>query len=194
MKMNIKYCLPVLLLGAVLMMSSCQNVASDNTENYATVTLASGTVFTFKLPPNGSSDIYAVRTTSSDSSDVRAYTVSALSASDVPYDAFYIKFVPSYKNSSGTTVGPTAVVRVTEYNSTDSTLETAYQPLSRTFNLSSSTELTTNDYHVPEGSDGTFEFSWTVDDDDAVKASETFSAYAYKSYSVVSVKVIATVK
>jgi hypothetical protein len=194
MKMNIKYCLPVLLLGAALMLASCQNAASDSTDNYATVTLASGTVFTFKLPPNGSSDIYAVRTTSSDSPDVRAYTVSALSASDVPYDSFYIKFVPAYKNSSGTTVGPTAVVRVTEYHSPESSLETAYQPLSRTFNLSSSTELTTDNYHVPVASDGTFEFNWTVDDDNAVKANETFSAYAYKSYSVVSVKVIATLK
>jgi hypothetical protein len=197
MKIKIKYCLPGLLLGAALIFSSCQKIVSGADSNYAEVTLASGTVFRFELPPNdGSDDIYAVRTTSSESSSVKAYTVSALDASDVPYDAFYLKLTPVYTDSDGNTVGPTAVVRVTTYSAStsDTQIDSNYYPKSRTFNLSSSTELSSANYDTPVSSGGKFAFNWTVDDDNEVEASETYSDYTYKSYPVVSVKVLATVK
>jgi hypothetical protein len=197
MKIKIKYCLPGLLFSAALLFSSCQKISSGTDTNYAVVTLATGVTYTFELPPNdGSDDIYAVRTTSSGSSAVKAYTVSAIDASDVPYNAFYLKLIPAYTDSNGDTVGPTAVVRVTTYStSTSSTqIDSNYYPKSRTFDISSSNELSSSNYNTPVGSGGKFEFNWTVDTDNEVAANETYSEYTYKSYSVVSVKVLATVK
>lgn len=184
-----------LLICIALLFSSCNQTITE-TDGYAEVTLANGTVFTFELPSSGNDKIYANRTTSATDSSAVAYTVSALSEYDVPYESFYLKLVPQYTDSNGNTVGPTAVVRVTEYHQAteDTQVDSSSQPMSRTYNLSSSTSLSTQNYSTPLASDGTFSMNWCVGDEYAVKASELYSAYSYKTYSVTSVKVVATLK
>lgn len=204
MKINRKYCLSGLLFAVAFLFSSCQKINSGSDENYAIVTLSTSgtadttyTTFTFELPPNdGSGDIYAVRTTSAESVSERAYAVSAVSASDVPFDAFYLKLVPAHTDSSGKTVGPTAVVRVTTYSASTSTnpIDENYYPKSRTFNISSVNGLSSENYYASAGADGKFEFNWSADSENEVKTNETYTEYAYKSYSLASVKVVATIK
>ncbi|HAH61662.1 MAG TPA: hypothetical protein DCL73_06150 [Treponema sp.] len=197
MKINMKHLLPGLFLQAVILcavltFSSCTDINSDEAETgYAQVTLKSGRVFTFELPPNGSDKIYAARTTSDSDATVRAYRIQALSAEDIPYDALYVKLVPGYTDSDGNYIEPAATVRVTEY--TEDT-DDSYYPKSWYYDITSDNGLSSQDYNLPVSSEGTFKFDFSVDSNHAVEGNSDYAELTYALYPLVSVKIVAPVK
>ncbi len=182
-----------LLSLSFLVSCSDSNLFSTNEsfeKGYAQIVLTQGTedeIFEFTIPIDEGDQVYAKTSSAADNATLKAYVIQAKNGYEKPFEAFSIKFVPEQTDSSGSTSSAYATVVFTE-----STLEEGISdfPMSRTFYLNSSTNFSSSNYSISASSSGKISFDWSVDDDNSVKASQTYSNYEVKSYNLKSVKFV----
>ncbi len=184
------------LLSGIFALGSCSNFTTKNSFSGGTaqITLTQGTedeVFTFNIPVDDEADVYAQQTTAADDAGLKAYLLQAKNGYEKPFETFYIKFVPSQVNSQGEVISPYATVVFTEFSIEEGTY---FYPSSRTFFLNEETSFSSADYSLATGSGGKISFDWSVNDENSVKASQVYSNYEVKSYSLKSVKFTAELK